>query len=222
MTTLQQAAAQELFKEAFENRYTWDKDFPGYRAEIAYLPKEDEGDVSFSGVVSIDRHMKIDVAGVEEEAIRQKVRDQMWEIMVHRVRHSFDEEHGTHTFAYGVPPGSDTAEVLVGGASATDRYWVKDKHIQMVHRHFTNRAVRILVQEFDDTGEGYLPTHYTAEYHSLESGEKLGSKLTYEDRHQKIGRYWLLVERRIWEELGGEKSLSPHLFQFSNLKFLDT
>jgi len=38
----QQAPARELFKEAFENRYTWDKDFPGYRAEITYFPKEGE------------------------------------------------------------------------------------------------------------------------------------------------------------------------------------
>ncbi|MGY4589815.1 hypothetical protein ACVWXF_000454 [Thermostichus sp. MS-CIW-40] len=222
MTTPQQASAQDTFKEAFENRYTWDKDFPGYRAELTYFPKEDEGNVSFSGVVSIDRHMKIDVTGIEDEAIRQKVREQIWEIMVHRVRHSFDEEHGGHTFDYGEAPAPDVVEVLVAGPSATDRYWVKDKHIQMVHRHFTNRAVRILVQEFDDTGEGYLPTHYTAEYHSLESGEKLGAKLTYEDRYQKVGRYWLLVERRIWEEQGGEKSSSPNLFRFSKLQLLDT
>jgi hypothetical protein len=217
----QQAPARELFKEAFENRYTWDKDFPGYRAEITYFPKEGDSSLSFSGVVSIDRNMKIDVAGVEDEEIRQKIREQMWEVMVHRVRHSFDEEHGGHTFAYGEPQNSDITEVLVSGLSSTDRYWVQGKHIQMVHRHLANRTITVSVQEFYDTGEGYLPTHYTAEYCSPGTGEKTQAKMIYEDRYQKIGRYWILVERRIWEEQDGQKSPSPQLFLFSNIRFFE-
>ena len=35
MTTTK-VTAQDLFRAAYENRYTWDKSFPGYTAEITY------------------------------------------------------------------------------------------------------------------------------------------------------------------------------------------
>ena len=140
---------------------------------------------------------------------------------MHRVRHSFDEEHGGHTFVYGESQNSGITEVLVSGLSSTDRYWVQGKHIQRVHRHLANRTITVSVQEFFDTGEGYVPTHYTAEYCSSGTGEKTQAKMIYEDRYQKIGRYWIPIERRIWEEQDSKKSASPQLFLFSNIRFFE-
>ncbi|MEN9225302.1 MAG: DUF3386 domain-containing protein [Thermostichus sp. HHBFW_bins_43] len=215
-----QVPAQELFKEAFENRYTWDEHFPGYKAQVTFCPSGCGTGPIFSGQVSIDRYMRIDVVGIEDDSARQMVREQMWEIMVHRVRHSFDQEHGNHTFAYGDPQANSVTEVLVQGLSATDRYWVKDRHIQMVHRHFHDRVITILVQEFFDTGEGYIPIHYTAEYQDLKTGEKMGAKSIYEDKYQRFGNYWMPVERKIWQENPENTPSEPKIFQFSEIDFL--
>ncbi|MEN9230521.1 MAG: DUF3386 domain-containing protein [Thermostichus sp. DG02_5_bins_236] len=213
-------SAQDLFREAFESRYTWDEHFPGYQAQVTYCPSGCGQGSSFHGQVSIDRQMKINVVGIEDDLAWQSVRGQMWEIMVHRVRHSFDQEHGNHTFSYGDPQEDGKVEVLVQGLSATDRYWVKDKHIQMVHRHFHDRVITILVQEFYDTGEGYIPIRYTAEYQDLNSGAKLGSKLVYEDQYRRFGSYWIPIERKIWRENSGDTRPESEVFQFSEIRLI--
>lgn len=213
-------SAQDLFREAFENRYTWDEHFPGYQAQVTYCPLGCGQGTSLHGQVSIDRQMRISVSGIEDEPARQFLREQMWEIMIHRVRRSFDQEHGNQTFIYGDPQEDGKVEVLVQGLSATDRYWVKDRHIQMVHRHLHDRVITILVQEFFDTGEGYIPIRYTAEYEDPKSGTQLGPKLVYEDSYQQFGNYWIPVERKIWKEDAEGARSGPEVLRFSKICFL--
>lgn len=43
MTTVQ-TDARALFRAAYENRYTWDENFPGYTADVTYR----EGDKTYN------------------------------------------------------------------------------------------------------------------------------------------------------------------------------
>ena len=66
--TITKLSAQELFRAAYENRYTWDKSFPGYTADITY--KYD--DQVFTGKVVINGELKAEVLDVEDEAAKKK------------------------------------------------------------------------------------------------------------------------------------------------------
>ena len=41
--------AEQLFRQAYENRYTWDENFSGYEADVTMKT----GDVSYTGKVKI-------------------------------------------------------------------------------------------------------------------------------------------------------------------------
>ncbi|HLO83665.1 MAG TPA: DUF3386 family protein, partial [Nostocaceae cyanobacterium] len=95
--TVTQISAQELFRAAYENRYTWDKNFPGYTADVTY--KYDEQVVSAK--LLIDVNLKAEVSDIEDEAAKKAIHSQAWETAIHRVRRSFEETHGANTFSYG-------------------------------------------------------------------------------------------------------------------------
>ena len=90
-------SARELFRAAYLNRYTWDKDFPGYTADITYKYDGKE----YTGKVTIGANMKAEVLGVEDEEAQKAIHGQAWEIAVHRVRRTFEQTHGENTFIYG-------------------------------------------------------------------------------------------------------------------------
>lgn len=62
MTTTK-ATAQDLFRAAYENRYTWDNNFPGYTAEITFK----DGEQVFTGKTRISSDLKAEVFDVDNE-----------------------------------------------------------------------------------------------------------------------------------------------------------
>lgn len=57
-------SASDYFRQAYDNRYTWDSQFPGYNADITFS----RGDRAVSGQISIDRSLKHVVKGIEGSA----------------------------------------------------------------------------------------------------------------------------------------------------------
>ena len=213
--TATRVSAEELFRAAYENRYTWDPDFPGYSAEVTYW----DGERMFVGQVRLGADLKATVTGVEDEEARKAIQEQMWEISVHRVRRSFAEAHGQNTFRYGqiLPDGS--VEILVGGKAEGDRYHVRDNQITMVHRHIHGVVVTIHTFSSHDTGEGYLSHRYDSVYHDAKTGEQKGGRSQFEDLYAKVGKYYILSERRIQTET--EAGVVEKRFSFSNFALLD-
>jgi hypothetical protein len=213
--TATRVSAEELFRAAYENRYTWDPDFPGYSAEVTYW----DGERMFVGQVRLGADLKATVTGVEDEEARKAIQEQMWEISVHRVRRSFAETHGQNTFRYGqiLPDGS--VEILVGGKAEGDRYHVRDNQITMVHRHIHGVVVTIHTFSSHDTDEGYLSHRYDSVYHDAKTGEQKGGRSQFEDLYTKVGKYYILSERRIQTET--EAGVVEKRFSFSNFALLD-
>lgn len=79
--TVTQVSAQELFRAAYENRYTWDKNFPGYTADVTF--KHD--DQVFTGKVRVNSNIKAEVFEVDDEQALEAINNQLWEIAIHRV-----------------------------------------------------------------------------------------------------------------------------------------
>jgi hypothetical protein len=209
-------SAQDLFRAAYENRYTWDQDFPGYTADVTYK----QGDRCFTGRIEVSAKLKTEVLEIEDEEARQAIQEQLQEIAIHRVRRSFEDTHGKNVFSYGETDETGAVEIFVGGKSQGDHYKVRNNEVCKVHRHIHGIVVTINTFASQDTGEGYLPMHYDSIYHDPQTGEKKSEQIQFEDAYEKAGNYFVLSHRIIRTEIAGE----PHTqeYVFSNLQPLPT
>ncbi|BAZ12275.1 hypothetical protein NIES4071_41050 [Calothrix sp. NIES-4071] len=213
--TATQVSARELFRAAYENRYTWDKDFPGYTADITYKYDGKE----YTGKVTIGANMKAEVLGVEDEEAQKAIHGQAWEIAVHRVRRTFEQTHGENTFTYGATDADGAVELLMGGKATGDKYKVRNNEVSLVHRHIHNVVVTINTFSSHDTGEGYLSHTYDSIYHDPQTGEQKGGKSFFVDEYEKVGKYFVLNRREITTDVDGKPSVQE--FIFSNIQLLE-
>lgn len=212
--TVTQISAQELFQAAYENRYTWDGNFPGYTADITY--KYD--DQVIKGQVRIDASLKAEVLNVEDEAAKKAIHGQAWEIAVHRIRRSFDQTHGANSFRYGSTDANGAVEIFVGGKSEGDKYKVRNNEVCHVHRLIHGTFVTIDTFSSHDTGEGYLSHTYNSVYHDPETGAQKGGKSDFTDEYEKVSNYYILNRREIRTETAGNLAIQE--FIFSNIELL--
>jgi hypothetical protein len=212
--TVTQISAQELFQAAYQNRYTWDENFPGYTADITY--KYD--DQVIKGQVVIDANMKAEVLNVEDESAKKAIHGQAWEIAVHRVRRAFEQTHGANTFRPGETDATGAVEIFVGGKSEGDKYKVRNNEVCHVHRLIHGTFVTIDTFSSHDTGEGYLSHTYNSVYHDPETGAQKGGKSDFTDEYEKVGNYYILNRREIRTEIAERISIQD--FIFSNIELL--
>ncbi|MBF2037293.1 MAG: DUF3386 domain-containing protein [Leptolyngbyaceae cyanobacterium T60_A2020_046] len=209
-----QVSARELFRAAYENRYTWDSNFPGYTADVLFT----HGDQTVTGRAKVTADLKAEVSGIEDEAVKKAIHSQLWEVAIHRVRRSFEDTHGANTFRYGETLADGSVEILMGGKAEGDRYQVRNNEVSMVHRHIHGVVVTIHTFSSHDTGEGYLSHRYDSVYHDPKTGEQKGGRSDFEDLYEKIGNYMILTERKIFTET--DDGLDEQIFQFSNIQLL--
>ena len=212
--TVTQISAQELFQAAYQNRYTWDENFPGYTADITYK----YNDQVITGQVRIEANMKAEVLNVEDEAAKKAIHGQAWEIAVHRVRRAFEQTHGANTFRLGNTDATGAVEIFVGGKSEGDKYKVRNNEVCHVHRLIHGTFVTIDTFSSHDTGEGYLSHTYNSVYNDPETGAQKGGKSDFTDEYEKVGNYYILNRREIRTEIAERISIQD--FIFSNIELL--
>ena len=212
-----QLSARDLFRAAYENRYTWDgQTFPGYTADITF--KQD--DTVLAGTIRINPDLKGEVFGVEDEAAQKAIQGQLFEIGLHRVRRDFETTHGNNTFSFGETDETGAVEILMGGKAEGDRYKLRDNIVSLVHRHIHGIVVTINTLSVHDTGEGYLSHRYDSVYHDPKTGEQKGGQSVFEDEYDKIGGYQIMTRRAIETDTNGETSTQE--FLFSNIQLLES
>jgi hypothetical protein len=212
--TATQVSAQELFRAAYENRYTWDKEFPGYTADIKYIYDGKE----YNGQVNISTNLKAEVLGVADEEAQKAIHGQAWEIAVHRVRRTFEQTHGENSFRYGATDADGAVEILMGGKAEGDKYKLRNNEVCLVHRHIHGVVVTINTFSSHETGEGYLSHTYDSVYHDPKTGEQKGGKSNFVDEYEKVDKYSILNRRVITTDVDGKPSVQE--FVFSNIKLM--
>jgi hypothetical protein len=207
-------SAQELFQAAYENRYTWEKSFPGYTADVELK----QGDETFTGTVKVNPNLSAEVMGVDNEDARNGIIGQLREVAIHRVRRTFAETHGKNSFSYGATDETGAVEILMGGKSEGDRYKLRNNEVCLVHRHIHGVVVTINTLSSHDTGAGYLSHRYDSVYADPATGAAKGGKTVFEDNYQKVGDFQLLSQR-ITEEAVAD-GITKTEFNFSNMELL--
>jgi hypothetical protein len=207
-------SAQELFQAAYENRYTWEPNFPGYTATVNYK----EGETVFTGNVVVKSNLSAEVTGIDNEEVRNSILGQLREVAIHRVRRTFAETHGKNTFSYGETDATGAIEILMGGKSAGDRYKLRNNEVCHVHRHIHGIMVTIDTFSSHDTGAGYLSHRYDSVYADPVTGEIKSGKIVFEDNYQKVGDFQILSQRII-ESAEDDKPVTTE-FNFTNIELL--
>ncbi len=206
--------ARDIMRAAYENRYTWDANFPGYTAEVTLQ----QGDEIHTGKARINPDFKFEVTDVADESAQKAINDQVWEIAVHRVSRPFEQTHAQNTFELGETDDTGAVEIIVAGKATGDKYKVRDRTVTLVHRHIHGTVVTINTLSTHNTPDGYLSHRYDAIYSNPQTGEAKGPKSFFEDNYEQVGGYYILSERSITKE--GDQA-PEMIFKFSNIQLLD-
>jgi hypothetical protein len=205
------------FRAAYENRYTWDGSFPGYRGSCIW----EQGEQRLEGKFTVGADLKANLEGFSNEDVHKAMASQLWEVAIHRVRRSFEQTHGANTFIAG-DTNEIGLEVIVGGKNSGDRYRIKNNVVTMVHRHIHGTVVTIFTESTTDTGSGYLSRSYTSEYSDPVSGENKGGISRFTDSFTPLGKsnLWVLKERLVASDAFADTPASQQSFRFENMELL--
>ena len=215
----QERTCTELFKAAYENRYTWESSFPGYEGSCSWT----DGKREVKGRFCLGIDLKATVKEIDDEKINKAISSQLWEVAIHRVKRSFEQTHGENTFTYG-EISELGSEIIVGGKNKGDKYRVKNDVVTMVYRHIHGNLIVINTKDVTHTNHGYLSKSYTSQYLDPISKNDLKGKNFYQDEFKPLfkGGPWVLTSRSIHQESLEGSILSKQIFSFSELKSLDS
>jgi hypothetical protein len=210
----EQTSARELFRVAYENRYTWDENFPGYSADVQLR----QGDEVYTGKVRINRDLSVEVTGIDDEQVQESIYTQLRDIVTHRKRSQFDQSHGKHEFNLGETDGSGAVEILVQGDAMGSNYKIRGTEICQVSRVMGRMAFVIDTHASLDTGEGYVASRYDAVFRNPQTNE-VTTVLNFEDTYEKFGEYYVMTKQIVQQYKQGERITTE--FNFSNVKLLE-
>jgi len=194
MEKLEEINCKEIFRKAYNNRYTWKNDFNGYQGKCILLANNN----IFEGNFLLGRDLKPHIQKIEDDEVVKSISSQLFEVSIHRVRRDFQSIHSENNF-HLIESSASGIEMSVSGKNKGDKYRVKDECINMVYRKIHGTIIEIFVEEFLDTGEGVLSKKYTSQQIDPDSLKPNSQKLEYEDKFANIGEedHWILNSRTI-------------------------
>ena len=217
MGNLQEINCKEIFKKAYENRYTWKNDFHGYQGKCSFFTN----DHIYKGDFVLGKDFKPNIQNIEDEKIVKSIASQLFEVCIHRVKREFDSVHSENNFRL-LKNSESGIEMSVLGKNQGDKYRVKNNCINMVYRKIHGIIIEIFVEEFLDTGIGSLSKKYSSQQINPETLEISSQKLEYVDEFLNMGKddYWILNSRTI-KYINQDKEEETQKFIFESLCLLN-
>ena len=207
--------AREIFQAAYENRYTWDSNFPGYTAKLEIK----QGDELYSATVEVKNDLSVEVTDIDDEQVKESAYNQMRDIVTHRKRSTFEKSHGKNEFSLGEEDTTGAVDILVKGDAMGSNYKVRGTEICQVSRVMGPMAFTINTKESLDTGEGYISVGYNAVFRNAKTGDLTG-KRDFEESYEKVGNYYL-PSRQVIHAIDEGGSTTTTEFNFSEIKLLE-
>ncbi|MBV8885027.1 MAG: DUF3386 domain-containing protein [Chroococcidiopsidaceae cyanobacterium CP_BM_RX_35] len=200
-------SARELFRAAYENRYTWNKQFPGYTAAVEFQ----QGKEDYKGYIRVNPDLNVEVTGIDKEDARQTVDSQLRMIIIHRQRVPFEVAHKGQTYQLGATDKTGAVEIFEKGDTTDSHYKVLHQQLTQVNRTLGQTAVTVNLLDSLVTPEGYLATRYQTVFRQPQTAQVLGEEES-EDSYQKIGGYYLLNRQIIHDFEPGKQTTTKIVF----------
>ena len=217
MENLREINCKEIFRKAYENRYTWKNEFNGYKGKCILFVNNN----IHEGEFLLGKDFKPNIQKIEDEKIIKSIASQLFEVCIHRVKREFESVHSKNNFNL-VKNSESGIEMIVSGKNNGDKYRVKNDCINMVYRKIHGTIIEIFVEEFLDTGLGTLSKKYSSQQIDLHTLKPNSQKLEYEDEFVNIGKddYWILNSRTI-KYLNQNQEKEMQKFVFEDLSLLN-
>ncbi len=208
---------KEIFRKAYENRYTWKNDFNGYQGKCIFFKNNN----MHKGNFVLGKDFKPNIQKIEDEKIVKSIASQLFEMCIHRVKREFESVHAENNFNL-LRNSESGIEMSVSGKNQGDKYRVKNDCINMVYRKIHGIIIEIFVEEFLYTGKGSLSKKYSSQSIDPDTLEVKSQKLEYEDEFLNIGKedYWILNSRTI-KYLNQNQEKETQKFVFEDLCLLN-
>ncbi len=216
MENLREINCKKIFQKAYENRYTWNNEFNGYKGKCIYFVKNNINEGQFS----LGKDFKPNIQKIEDQKIVKSIASQLFEVSIHRVKREFKSIHSENNFNF-LKNSEKGIEMSVSGKNQGDKYRVKNDYINMVYRRIHGTIIEIFVEEFLNTGIGYLSKKYSSQSIDPDTLKAKSQKLQYEDEFMNIGEkdYWILNSRTI-KYLNQNQEEETQKFVFEDLSLL--
>tara|TARA_B100000945_G_scaffold294329_1_gene270953 strand:+ start:55 stop:708 length:654 start_codon:yes stop_codon:yes gene_type:complete len=217
MDNLKKINCKEIFRKAYERRYTWKNDFKGYQGKCIFLTNN----VIHKGSFLLGKDFKPNIQKIEDENIVKSIASQLFEVCIHRVKREFESVHSENNF--NLLKNSENGILMnVSGKNQGDKYRVKNDCIDMVYRKIHGSIIEIFVEEFFDTGIGFLSKKYSSQQIDPNTLKAKSQKLEYEDEFVNIGKkdYWILSSRTI-KYLNQNQEKETQKFVFEDICLLN-
>ena len=216
MENLREINCKEIFRKAYENRYTWNDEFNGYKGKCFLYVNE----YIHEGEFSLGKDFRPNIQKIEDEKIVKSIASQLFEVCIHRVKREFNSLHSENNF--NLLKNSDSGiEMSVSGKNQGDKYRVKNDCINMVYRKIHGTIIEIFVEEFLHTGIGSLSKKYSSQSIDPDTLKTKSQKLKYEDEFTNIGEadHWILNSRTI-KYLNQNQEEETQKFVFEDISLL--
>jgi len=216
MENLKEVNCKEIFKKAYENRYTWKNDFHGYQGRCIFFTNNN----IHKGDFVLGKDFKPNIQKIEDEKIVKSIASQLFEVCIHRVKREFKSIHSENSFNL-VKNSESGIEMSVSGKNQGDKYRVKNDCINMVYRKIHGTIIEIFVEEFLHTGIGSLSKKYSSQSIDPATLKTKSQKLEYEDEFTNIGEkdHWILKSRTI-KYINQNQKEETQKFVFEDLSLL--
>ena len=217
MENLREIDCKEIFRKAYENRYTWKNEFNGYKGKCIFLVNNN----IHEGEFLLGKDFKPNIQKIEDEKIVKIIASQLFEVCIHRVKREFKSVHSENNFNL-LKNSESGIEMSVSGKNQGDKYRVKNDCINMVYRKIHGTIIEIFVEEFLHPGIGSLSKKYSSQSIDPDTLNAKSQKLEYEDEFINIGEedYWILKSRTI-KYLNQKKEEETQKFVFEDLSLLN-
>ncbi|NJL53349.1 MAG: DUF3386 family protein [Hydrococcus sp. SU_1_0] len=213
-TNINNQSATDILKDAYNNRYVWNKDFPGYTANVSatYNNQEDKGSIEVKSSIK-----KLKVKNVENSEIADLIRGQIMMEVNHRQSIPYEQLHGQNTLVIKNIE-STTASIEEKGKDGA-LYKIKDRVILQVDRSMPNNmTVTVDTLETNKTSDGYLASEYLSTLKNINTNELIQEAYSIDD-HEKVGNFYLLNSRRIYlSKVPDKNSQADISIKFDNFK----
>ena len=217
MENLVEINCKEIFRKAYEKRYCWKNDFNGYEGKcILFINKK-----IHEGNFVLGKDFKPNIQNIDDDKIVKSIASQLFEVCIHRVKRQFQNVHLDNNFNL-LRSTESGVEIFVSGKNEGDKYRVQNDCINMVYRKIHGTIIEIFVQDFFDTGSGFLSKEYTSQQIDPDTLKPISQKLEYKDEFKNIGskNIWLLNSRSIkYMNKNNEEEIQKFIFE--NLTLLD-
>ena len=217
MENLREINCKEIFRKAYENRYTWKNEFKGYKGKCIFCVNNN----IHEGEFLLGKDFKPNIQKIEDEKIVKSISSQLFEVCIHRVKRDFKSIHSENNFNL-LKDSESGIEMSVSGKNQGDKYRVKNDCINMVYRKIHGTIIEIFVEEFLHTGNGALSKKYSSQSIDPDTLKAKSQKLGYEDEFINIGEedYWILNSRTI-KYLNQNQEEETQKFVFEDLYLLN-